>query len=309
MEALAALLGAAKDCHYELAAAAGGGAYIRPAGWIKACETDESWRAMQTDLRRIRDHGIECEYLDQDQLRAREPNLAPIFRHAVAHPACDQITDPAAYVHAYGRAFLAAGGTQVLAQALAVERKGGVATAVLTQTDRYAVDCVVIAAGAWSKKLCDGLGVAVPLDTERGYHVMLQAGADSLANAPLFWAEKSIVMSPQDRALRITSAVEFGGLRRKADFRKLRALIPEIRRAHRRAPGQVQAEWLGFRPSIPDSLPVIGAAPGTPNAFLAFGHGHLGLTMGPVTGAIIAELMDGGSPSMDLHPFSPTRFH
>jgi D-amino-acid dehydrogenase len=97
-------------------------------------------------------------------------------------------------------------------------------------------------------------------------------------------------------------------LQGRPDFRKLRALVPDIRRAHRRPLGGVQAEWLGFRPSMPDSLPVIGAAPGTPNALLAFGHGHLGLTMGPVTGALVAELIDGATPRVDLRPFSPMRF-
>lgn len=308
MESLAALLAAARHSHRELADAAGAAALIRPAGWIKACETDEAFHGMQADIERIRDHGGECRYMGQDELRAREPNLAPIFRHAIAHPACDQVVDPAAYVQRYGQAFLAGGGTHIRAEAVAVERRDGVATAVRTHTDRYEADCVVIAAGAWSKPLCAGMGVSVPLDTERGYHVALAADTGALASAPVFWAEKSIVMSPQDGRLRVTSSVEFAGLRAAPDFRKLRALVPEIRRAHRRPPGAVQAEWLGFRPSMPDSLPVIGPAPGTPNALLAFGHGHLGLTMGPVTGALVAELIDGATPRVDLRPFSPLRF-
>ncbi|HTK02087.1 MAG TPA: FAD-dependent oxidoreductase [Bordetella sp.] len=308
MESLAALLGAAKASHYELAGIAGVSAMIRPAGWIKACETDDAFRGMQPDIERMRGHGIECRYMGQDELRMREPNLAPIFRHAIVHPVCDQVIDPAAYVQAYGQAFLAAGGVQIRAEAVAVERKNGVATAVRTHTDRYEADCVVVAAGAWSKSLCAGLDVPVPLDTERGYHVALAADADALAGAPVFWAEKSIVMSPQHGRVRVTSSVEFAGLQGRPDFRKLRALVPDIRRAHRRPLGSVQAEWLGFRPSMPDSLPVIGAAPGTPNALLAFGHGHLGLTMGPVTGALVAELIDGATPRVDLRPFSPMRF-
>jgi len=308
MEALAALLGAARASHDELAACADAAAFIRPTGWIKACETEAAWRALQPDLQRMRDHGVECHYLGPDELRAREPKLAPIFRHAIVHPACGQVTNPAAYVQAYGRAFLANGGTHVSAQAVAVERRGGIATAVRTQTDRYEADAVVIATGAWSKKLCAGLGVAVPLDTERGYHLMLASRPDAMANAPVLWAEKSIVMSPQGDKLRVTSSVEFAGLDGRPDLRKLRALVPEIHRAHRHAPGQIQAEWLGFRPSMPDSLPVIGAAPGTPNAFLAFGHGHLGLTLGPVTGAIIVDLIDAATPAVDLDAFSPTRF-
>lgn len=309
MESLARLLSQAKSAHRELAAMAGAQHFIKPTGWIKAFERDETYDAAQVDVERMRKHGVECQYLDHAALQERQPNLSDIFRHAIFHPACDQVIDPAAYVQAYGQEFLRRGGSYIRAEILALERKGGVATAVRSQTDKYDGDCFVIAAGAWSKKLCADAGAAVPLDTERGYHIVLGGQEDELPSAPVYWGERSIVMSPQGGSLRVTSSVELAGLHRPADFSKLRKLIPEIRRAHRRPPGRVLAEWLGFRPSMPDSLPVIGRAPAADNTFLAFGHGHLGLTLGPISGALVAQLIDGEAPDLDLSPFSAGRFH
>ena len=115
-------------------------------------------------------------------------------------------------------------------------------------------------------------------------------------------------MSPSEGRLRVTSSVEFAGLHAPPDFSKLKSLIPHIRGAVGTASGKVVAEWLGFRPSMPDSLPVIAVAPGANNCVLAFGHGHLGLTMGPVTGEIVAALVDGTSPPVDIAAFSADRF-
>jgi D-amino-acid dehydrogenase len=308
MESLASILALAKAAHRDLAALAGSASMIQNTGWLKAYETDRAYEAARGDFERMRVHGVDCRYLERAAVQAHQPNLADIFRHAIFHPECDQIGDPQAYTASFGAAFLRAGGTHIRAEAAALERRGGSIVAALTGTDRYEADCFVIAAGAWSKKLCADAGATLPLDTERGYHVVLSGCEQDLPASPVYWDEKSIVMSASGDRLRVTSSVEFAGLAGRPDFRKLKKLLPEIRRAHKRPPGPVVGEWLGFRPSMPDSLPVIGAAPRADNAFLAFGHGHCGLTLGPVTGALVAQLIDGVSPDVDLLPFSPGRF-
>jgi len=308
MAALSALLSRARAAHDELASQAGCAEFIRQHGWIKAFESDASYHAAKPDFERMRDRGVCCEYLSREALHALEPNLNPIFKHAVTHPECAQIVDPAAYTRAFGAEFLRNEGEFIQAEVESLEHRAGSVTGARTRTDRYDADIYVIAAGAWSKKLAADAGSLVPLDTERGYHIVLSGRKEAMTTAPVLWAEHSIVMSPNARGLRITSSVEFAGLKRGPDYRKLMEKLPEVRRAYARPPGHVIAEWLGFRPSIPDSVPVIGIAPRADNAIFAFGHGHLGLTLGPLTGRIVGDLIEGRHPAFDMEPYSAARF-
>lgn len=306
--ALADILSRATQAHHELAQAAGVSDLIAQHGWIKAFETDAAFKAAAADFDRMHDHGVPCEVLDRDALLALEPNLAPIFRHAVLQPTCSQVVDPGRYVQALGDTFLKQGGTFIRAEVQCLQRGSGRVTAALTQTDRYDADVFVVAAGAWSKKLAADAGSRVPLDTERGYHVVLESPPEHMTKAPVLWAEHSIVMSPNTHGIRVTSSVEFAGLERGPDFSKLARKLPHVRRAYATAPGAVQAQWLGFRPSMPDSVPVIGKAPRAENTFFAFGHGHLGLTLGPITGRIIGALIDERLPEIDPAPYRASRF-
>lgn len=307
-EALSSLLTRALSAHAELATLAGCNDQIRKHGWIKAFETDGTYKSALPDFELMRQHGVSCEYLRPDDLSAREPNLAPIFKHAIMQTDCAQVLDPASYTNAYGIEFLKGGGEYIRAEVEKLEYRNGIVKSAITRTDRYEADLYVVATGAWSKKLAADVGSSIPLDTERGYHVVLSSSPDKLTTAPLLWAEHSIVMSPNSCGLRVTSSVEFAGMKRSPDFRKLVKKIPEVRRAYVRPPGHAIAEWLGFRPSIPDSVPVIGRAPRADNTIFAFGHGHLGLTLGPLTGLIVGDLIENREPQFDLAPYSASRF-
>jgi D-amino-acid dehydrogenase len=171
-----------------------------------------------------------------------------------------------------------------------------------------AADVVVVACGAWSKALAGQLGERVPLDTERGYHAMFSLPEAPRLNSPVYWTERAVILSPMPNGLRMTSSVEFGGLDAPADYRQLNRLAAGVRRARPSAAAEVTSRWLGFRPSMPDSLPVIGATRRHANCFLAFGHGHLGLTLGPVTGRLVADLVEGLPPGIDSAPYAPQRF-
>ncbi|STZ75464.1 D-amino acid dehydrogenase small subunit [Bergeriella denitrificans] len=305
---LSALLEKAAAAHYELAGWAGCRGNIARTGWLKLFERDDTYRAARIDFDRMERFGVRCDYMDAAAIQAAQPNLAPVFKHAVNHPDSLQIVNPGEYVKALGSLFMLRGGRLVQAEITGLERKNHLITAALSQTERYEADAFVVAAGAWSKKLSADTGTFVPLDTERGYHIEIDVAAEHTVSEPLFWGEHSVVMSPGGGKLRITSSVEFAGLHKVPDFRKLAAKRDEFQRIHRHPLGKIRAEWLGFRPSVPDSIPVIGRANRADNAFLAFGHGHVGLTLGPVTGRIIADLVAGRTPEIDTAPYSPSRF-
>jgi D-amino-acid dehydrogenase len=202
--------------------------------------------------------------------------------------------------------FVAAGGEVVPTR---VERiaaaDDGVSLATAAGERRF--DKVVVAAGAWSRGLARDSGVRVPLDTERGYHAMLpDPGVE--VRVPMISGDHSIAITPMSEGLRVSGTVEFAGLRAAPDYARAERLV-EL--AERLLPGlrPVGAKfWLGFRPSLPDSLPVIGPSPRQHNVLLAFGHGHLGVTFAAVTGTLIADLAAARSPAIDLAPFSPARF-
>jgi D-hydroxyproline dehydrogenase len=173
---------------------------------------------------------------------------------------------------------------------------------------------VLICAGAWSKPLAASLGYYVPLDTERGYHITLapQAASGSgdrpALNRPVASGERKVIMTPMSMGLRMTGTVEFGGLHLAPDPRRyallqrhLQALLPD-------ANTDAASTWMGFRPSLPDHLPVLGAAPRHPNVFLAFGHQHLGLTLAGVTARIMTEVVLGRPSPIELAPYSVVRF-
>ena len=166
---------------------------------------------------------------------------------------------------------------------------------------------IVIAAGAWSHLLAQQFGDRVPLETERGYNTTLPKTAFDVKRQLIF-AGHGFVITPLDTGLRVGGAVELGGLQRPPNFARSKAMLEKAKRF---LPGLDPAggrEWMGYRPSLPDSLPVIGRAQASPNVFYAFGHGHLGLTQSAATARLVRDLVSGTSPAIDLTPFSAQRF-
>jgi D-amino-acid dehydrogenase len=166
---------------------------------------------------------------------------------------------------------------------------------------------VVLTGGAWSRGLAAALGARVPLDTERGYHVMLPQPGVEPRSAMLFPA-LGFGATPMAEGFRIAGTVEFGGLEAAPDWRRADALVAHAQRLFPGLGTDGAQRWMGYRPSMPDSLPVIGRSPKHANAYFAFGHGHLGLTLAAVTGRLIADLVAGRSPSLDPSPYRIDRF-
>jgi len=168
-------------------------------------------------------------------------------------------------------------------------------------------DALLIAAGAWSHLLARQLGDAIPLETERGYNTTLPPDAFDVRRQLIF-SGHGFVIPPLSTGLRVGGAVELGGLDRPPDYARSKAMLTK---AARFLPGlrtEGGREWMGFRPSLPDSLPVIGQASRAPRVFYAFGHGHLGLTQAAATGRLVRDLVAGRPAVIDLSPFSPSRF-
>lgn len=173
--------------------------------------------------------------------------------------------------------------------------------------DKIDADKVVIACGAWSKPLAATLGNIVPLETERGYNTILPAGAFNLTRQ-LYFNDHGFVVTPLSSGIRVGGAVELGGLELKPNFKRSEAML---KKAGRFLPGlKVEGgqQWMGFRPSMPDCLPVIGTARTTPSVIYAFGHGHLGLTQSAATARLVTQLANGEETAISVDPFRPGRF-
>ncbi len=306
--ALARLLDQALLDFDPLLRQAGAEAMVRRTGFLMVYESEAGFRraAPLIDLQRRR--GVEMEILDQETLRAREPKLAPIFARAIHYPEVAQALDVFRLVQVLAESFVSQGGTlkreEVRDFAFASDRK---VEAVVTDRGRHPCDALVVAAGAWSRPLVRRLGSDTLLDTERGYSVLMP-DPGVVPNTPLYSTERGIVFSPMEIGLRVAGTVELGGLEAPPDWRRAEALLTHARRWLPGLNTEGAEPWIGFRPSMPDSVPVISASPRYGNAFFAFGHGHGGIGLGARTGRLIADLAAGRSPNIDMAPYRVDRF-
>ena len=305
--ALAPLLAEASPAYDTLLREAGARELIRDTGWLKVFSTDGAFREMDEECRLMRRHGVRFDALEAHEIRQLEPGLAPIFARGLFFPDCGQVVNPKRLVATLARAFSADGG-QILREAATGFDLGEGRRAVLTEHGRHPTDAIVLTAGAWSRPLAALLGARVPLDTERGYHAMFPLVEPGLARPTLWWDE-GINLVPMEHGLRLTSGVEFAGLEAPPDYRRIdrlarraRAMLPSL--------GETpQSRWLGFRPSLPDSLPALGPSARHAGVYFAFGHQHLGITLGAVSGRIVADLVTGRDPGIDLAPYRAERWN
>jgi len=306
-KALAALLGRAAAAYRDLILGTAAEDLIRPTGTIFVYSTETGFEAARFahDLRRRR--GIRIEELHDGEIRQLEPALSPAFKRAVFSPDCLQIADPLVLTQRLAEAFVRAGGTILRETVADVTIGPGGPSHVVTDAGVHHVDRLVLAAGAWSRRLAGRLGARVPLDTERGYHLMLPKPGVEL-RMPIIAGDRKIGITPMLDGIRLAGTVEFGGLERAPDYRRARILAGIAREVIPGLETDDADEWMGFRPSMPDSLPVIGPSPRYKNAFFAFGHGHSGLTLGAVTGNLIADLVMDRVPPIDLGPYRADRF-
>jgi glycine/D-amino acid oxidase-like deaminating enzyme len=277
-------------------------------GALFVYRTEAGFRAgdHEWDLRRR--HGAQAEAVDGPEIRQLEPALSPDYARGYFIPNWGHVLDPHKVVARLAEHFRARGGEIRMGRARAIEFSGGRPTALrLEEGGTVSFDALVVCAGAWSKKVCRWFGMNVPLDTERGYNTTLPNPGIRLTR-PVCPAESSFLMTPMEMGLRIGGAVELAGLDAPPNYARARALLELGRKALPGLNVSDGKEWMGFRPSMPDSMPVISRAPSHPSVFFAFGHGHLGLTESATTGRLVAELVADERPSIDVTPFRIDRF-
>lgn len=280
---------------------------IRRTGWLGVYETEKKWQGAQSDLELQRRRGVEFAVLKPEEIRQFEPALAPIYKHAVFYPENAYAVNNFRLVQVLAASFLRNGGVHVREEAHDFEFGPNGPTHVLTNGGRHACDAVVVTAGAWSKKLCQALGHDPLLDTERGYHVMLPDPGVS-PRLPIYSGDYSFAVTPLEHGLRFAGTVELGGLQAPPNYARADVLLTRGRRMFPGLNETGHAKWMGFRPSMPDSVPVISGSERHRNCFFGFGHGHIGLTLGPQTGRILADLVAGRDPGVDMSPFRIGRF-
>ncbi len=276
-------------------------------GHMVVAESGKALRALDARRLPLERHGIESVLLAPDEAAARSPFLKRGIAGALLLPRTGHVLNPHRLCTALHKRYGEAGGLTLRARVENIETSDDGGFVLRHEAGAIEAGKLVLAAGAWSAPLARQLGHAVPLDTERGYHVTAE-GAPDLGGIAVESHERRIIMTPMDCGLRIAGLVEFGGLdlppnpRRHEDLKRhLRELAPALELGG-------LSEWMGFRPSLPDMLPVIGASPANPNAIFAFGHQHLGLTLSAITADIVSELVAGRTPPIDLRPFRPDRF-
>ena len=274
-------------------------------GKLMVYETEKGFANDRGYLDWTRKRGIEFTELSGDEIRELEPELTASFARGVLFPSYAHVSDPYEITRLIYERFIAEGGRLIRGKAKNFDGSDRVHT---QSGDRITFDRAVIAAGVWSKELVNDLGYRVLLEAERGYNTTLPH-ADVRISRPIMFGEGHFVVSPLACGLRIGGAAEFAGLNAPPNFQRSSNLLTIAKKYLPELDESEKREWMGPRPSTPDSLAVIGRAPRHPNIFFAFGHGHLGLTQAAGTARLIQQLSSGQTPSIDMSPFGIERFN
>ncbi len=309
--ALAPLLAEAPARHKRLAEQAGVGDLIERRGLLYVFPSRADFAAEALAWRLRRENGVGWIELDQNELHQREPDLDRRYRFGVLLEAGGHCTDPGGYVAALVREAEARGAQRHRTRAYGFGIEQGRLAAVRTAAGDIACDRAVIAAGAFSKTLAAAAGDRVSLETERGYHAMI-LGADCGPRTPLMPSDGKMANTSMRAGLRIAGQVELAGLAARPNWQRAEILRDFALRTYPRLPRTLPPErvryWMGHRPATPDGLPCIGPAAGSRDIIHAFGHGHVGLAAGAATGRLVADLIGGKPPAINLSPYAPQRF-
>jgi glycine/D-amino acid oxidase-like deaminating enzyme len=306
-DALSALLANSIEKHLDILSEAGAAEIVRRTGQLYLYP-DEAWLAKDAGSWQLRkDHGLRIERLDRDGILALEPEVGPAYAIGMFTPDQGMSANPYRQVTAIAADFARHGGRIVRDRVVAIEVENERVRAVRGENDIYRCDHAVVCAGAWSAELLRALGYALPLESQRGYHVTIASPGITISR-PVVAADRKVFLTPMEEGLRAAGTVEFGGLTRAPNRKRAEYLVRDMARVFPRA--QIPADWsfwMGHRPCFPDSLPVMGPSRHR-GLWFNFGHGHLGLTMSAPSGEILARAICGEPSNIDLAPFSFARF-
>jgi D-amino-acid dehydrogenase len=307
LKAQSAMMQVARAEAEALIAATGLDGMIRRDGVLELHESEAELKRTARDDAAKSAEGIEFRHVRGAELADLQPGLSPRITCATFIPKWQTVSDPYDYAVAVGKAAMARGASFRRAEVTGLRPDDDGVTVAFSDGTTLRARQVVVAGGAWSKRLTAPLGDNIPLETERGYNTTLPGYSFDLKRQLVFGGH-GFVVTPLETGIRIGGAVELGGLELPPHFKRADAML---QKAAMFMPGLATTggkQWMGFRPSLPDSLPAIGLSRASRNVVYAFGHGHLGLTQSAGTGKLVAELLTGAPPSLDLTPFSPQRF-
>jgi D-amino-acid dehydrogenase len=281
--------------------------YLRRDGCISIYHTDHAFAALAPELELANQWGVTGRALDPDAVRALEPSLQPVFRHAVHWSAASTVSNPLAVTRAYAARFVTLGGIVLEGDARSLHHAEA---GWRLETAQGPVDAkeVVVALGPWAPDVLEPLGIGLPLAVKRGYHRHFRPTANAGLTRPVVSREAGYVLAPMDQGVRLTTGVELADRDAVPTPVQLNRVMPLAKRLFPLGEPVEAEPWLGRRPCFPDSRPVIDRAQGHQGLWLCYGHGHLGLTLGPASGRLVAEMMTGATPFMDPAPFSARRF-
>jgi glycine/D-amino acid oxidase-like deaminating enzyme len=306
-QTLSTLLANSMEQHTEMLREIGASEIVRRTGQLYLYP-DEKWLRKDTlswTLRR--DHGLRVERLGRGDILALEPEVGPDYTIGLFTPDQGMSINPYRQVTAIASDFARRGGRIVRDRVVTIEVEADRTQAVRGENATYPANHVVICAGAWSSQLLAGLGYAIPLESQRGYHVTIASPGIGVTRTVVA-ADRKVFLTPMESGLRVAGTVEFGGLAAAPNRKRAEFLVRDLSRVFPRA--KIPADWsfwMGHRPCLPDSLPVMGPSRHR-GLWLNFGHGHLGLTMSATSGNILARAICGEPSNIDLAPFSFERF-
>jgi D-amino-acid dehydrogenase len=307
-EAMNPILSHAASEHGVLAGKGRAVEFFRGTGWLKGYRSLSHFEADTREHLALADRfGVRYEILDSHEITDLEPDLAPVFVRAVFWPDTASVASPGGVTKAYARLFEAMGGTIGQGDALTLRRENDLWVVDMAGKKAAAPD-VVVTLGPWAMDLLRPLGYRYPLAVKRGYHVHFKPRGDAALERPVVDVAHGYLLTPMRQGYRITSGIEFDDRDAPPTPEQIGRILPQVKALFPLG-DQVEAEpWMGSRPCLPDSMPIVGPAPRHPGLWLNFGHGHLGFTLGPATGRLVSELITREMPFVDPAPFSPLRF-
>ena len=306
-DALFALHNPTVDLYKELVGAAGVPELVRDSSYLFVYHNLEAADPEGFSWRLRRDHGAKMDFLRDGEVQEVEPDLSPAYRRAVVIYNQGHTINPARLVQALAGKFEQQGGCILRGEVKHLAPSPDGPVILQTTIGELCSDFLVIAAGAWSHRLTAQLGCKIPLESERGYHMTFANPGVSL-NHTIMEGKRRFVTTAMEMGIRCAGTAEFAGLEAPPVPRRARILAALGKRLLPNLNTEEATDWMGHRPSLPDSLPAIGALPGHPSVLTAFGHGHTGLTAAPMTGRIIAGLIAGTPLNVDVAPYRPDRF-
>ncbi len=293
--------------HETLMAEAGAAHYLRKTGWLKVYRSTRTFLALKPEIDLAAQFGIPLQIMDTAGAQALEPPLKPVFARAVFWPQAASVSNPLGVTRAYAARFVAIGGVTLNGDARSLHRASN---RWRVETNEGGIDApeIVVALGPWAGDLLSTFGLKLPLMIKRGYHRHFRSQGNAALARPVLDVDAGYLITPMGQGIRMTTGVEFAARDAAPSPVQFDRIMPKARALFPLGDRADDKTWLGSRPCFPDSRPVIGRAPGLPGLWLAIGHAHWGLTLGPATGRMLAEMMTGDTPFCDPAPYRAERF-